>query len=81
VLREAVMIFTNQIARIVHSSVHASGGDVNKNIGDGNSNLSLALLIHALLIQLAFLSSLSFCCAARPCSAFNRCSWSLCSLC
>ena len=34
VLREAVMIFTNQIARIVHSSVHASGGDVNKNIGD-----------------------------------------------
>ena len=34
VLKEAVMIFTNQIARIVHNSVHASGGDVNKNIGD-----------------------------------------------
>ena len=28
------MIFTNQIAHVVHSSVHKSGGSVNKNIGD-----------------------------------------------
>ena len=34
VLETEAMIFTNRIAAIVHGCVHASGGDVNKNIGD-----------------------------------------------
>jgi class 3 adenylate cyclase len=34
VLEEETMIFTNQIARIVHNHVHKSQGSVNKNIGD-----------------------------------------------
>jgi len=34
VLEEETMIFTNQIAIIVHQHVHKSGGSVNKNIGD-----------------------------------------------
>ena len=34
VLEEETMIFTNQIARIVHNHVHKSSGSVNKNIGD-----------------------------------------------
>jgi class 3 adenylate cyclase len=34
VLEEETMIFTNQIALIVHQHVHKSGGSVNKNIGD-----------------------------------------------
>jgi len=34
VLEEETMIFTNQIAIIVHQHVHTSGGSVNKNIGD-----------------------------------------------
>ena len=33
-LETEAMIFTNRIAAIVHGCVHASGGDVNKNIGD-----------------------------------------------
>ncbi len=34
VLETEAMVFTNRIAAIVHGCVHASGGDVNKNIGD-----------------------------------------------
>ena len=34
VLEEETMIFTNQIAKVVHSLVHKSKGSVNKNIGD-----------------------------------------------
>lgn len=34
VLEEETMIFTNQIAKVVHSLVHNSDGSVNKNIGD-----------------------------------------------
>lgn len=34
VLEEETMIFTNQIAKVVHSLVHTSKGSVNKNIGD-----------------------------------------------
>eukprot|EP00949_MAST-11_sp_MAST-11-sp1_P004478 g4478.t1 len=34
ILRRETMIFTNRIAALVHRYAHASGGDVNKNIGD-----------------------------------------------
>lgn len=34
VLQEDVMIFVNEIAHIVHSSVHQYHGSANKNIGD-----------------------------------------------
>lgn len=34
VLEEEVMIFVNEIANIVHSSVHQHHGSPNKNIGD-----------------------------------------------
>ena len=32
-LQEEVMVFVNQIGRIVHSAVHRLGGAANKNIG------------------------------------------------
>ncbi len=34
ILEERVMIFVNEIAHIVHSTVHKYEGAVNKNIGD-----------------------------------------------
>jgi hypothetical protein len=33
-LQEEVFVFTNKIAYVVHSIVHANGGSANKNIGD-----------------------------------------------
>jgi class 3 adenylate cyclase len=34
ILKEDVMIFVNEIANIVHSSIHQHHGSANKNIGD-----------------------------------------------